>query len=160
MRGSDEMSSPTPPDDLGGDPACWAHLDETDQPDPRSGGADLSVWDLGLPNTSGPGGAVWNLPHGGDLDANLVHLHAGEVVEAHVNHEVDVAMYVQSGRGEIVIDGTTHQLRDATFALVPKGARRRIWAGPSGITFLSIHRRRGPLSIRSSGSSRDGDDGG
>lgn len=130
-------------DDLGGDPACWAHL---------FGGADdpsRVVVDLDATATAGAGGAVWSLPHGGDLDANLVWLGPGHTIGEHVNREVDVLVFVRTGTGRITIDDEVHDVRSDALALIPRGARRRIEAGPSGISYLSVHRRRDPLTIAS-----------
>lgn len=115
----------------------------------------LVVVDLGATDTRGHDGAVWSLPHGGDLDANLVHLDAGGVIGAHVNNEVDVAMSVMSGSGALVVDGVHHDLSVDVFASIPKGVQREVRAGSDGITYLSIHRRRSPLAIgvRPAGSS-------
>jgi quercetin dioxygenase-like cupin family protein len=107
----------------------------------------LVVVDLGATDTSGHDGAVWSLPHGGDLDANLVHLDAGGVIGAHVNSEVDVAMSVMSGNGTLIVEGINHDLSVDVFALIPRGVRREVRAGSEGITYLSIHRRRNPLTI-------------
>lgn len=107
----------------------------------------LVVVDLGATDTSGHDGVVWSLPHGGDLDANLVHLDAGGVIGAHVNSEVDVAMSVMSGNGTLIVEGINHDLSVDVFALIPRGVRREVRAGSEGITYLSIHRRRNPLTI-------------
>jgi mannose-6-phosphate isomerase-like protein (cupin superfamily) len=128
----------------GGDPPCWAHLFEGDD---AGGGVAPVVADLGSVDLAGRGGAVWNLPHTGDLDANLVHLNPREVIDEHVNREVDVLYVVQSGSAELVIDGAPHALQADVVALVPTGARRRLTAGPTGVTYLTVHRRRGPLTI-------------
>lgn len=104
------------------------------------------VVDLGS-SVSGSGGAIWSLPHGGDLDANLVRLAAGGGIGEHTNSEVDVLVFVQSGSGEIVIEDVRHFLGSDHLVLVPRGARRSISAGPSGITYLSVHRRRAGLGI-------------
>lgn len=140
--------------DLGGDPACWSHLagddgDDVGLPD------GVVVVDLGAPQAGG--GAIWSLPHGGDLDANLVRLDADGTIGEHVNNEVDVLMFVQCGAGQIHVDGTSRELGADHLVLVPRGARRSITAGPSGITYLSVHRRRSPLGIgRSAGAREDG----
>lgn len=105
------------------------------------------VVDLGACPTAGASGAVWSLPRSGDLDANLVRLAPGEVIDQHVNDEVDVLMFVQSGRGELVVDGRRHLLAADSLALVPRGARRAIAAGSPGVTYLTVHRRRGPMTI-------------
>jgi len=109
-------------------------------------GHDPVVVDLGSAPT-GSGGAVWSLPHGGDLDANLVRLDAGEGIGDHVNNDVDVLLFVQSGSGRLIIDGAATTLGADHLALIPRTTTRSIAAGPSGITYLSVHRRRGPLGI-------------
>lgn len=135
--------------ELGGDPACWAHLFDEEGEGPTEVGA--AVWDLGATDievaATGVTGAGWSLPHGGDLDANLVHVAPGEGIGAHVNDEVDVLLLVLSGRGELAVDGTSHRLAAHTLALVPKGAARELSAEAVGITYLSVHRRRAPLGI-------------
>jgi mannose-6-phosphate isomerase-like protein (cupin superfamily) len=103
--------------------------------------------DLGSIATRGRSGAVWSLPHGGDLDANLVRLDADGAIESHVNNEVDVLIAVVSGCGHLLIDDASHDLRGDMIALVPKGARRTIVADVRGMSYLSIHRRREPLGI-------------
>ena len=95
------------------------------------------------------GGAIWSLPHGGDLDANLVRLAPDARIGRHVNDELDVLLVVQSGAGEIEVDGERRQLAADHLALIPKGSERMIEAGESGFTYLSIHQRRGPLTISS-----------
>ena len=67
--------------------------------DSSGGRPALVVVDLGAIDTSGRDGVVWSLPHGGDLDVNLVHLAAGGSIGAHVNDEVDVAGSVMTGSG-------------------------------------------------------------
>jgi quercetin dioxygenase-like cupin family protein len=107
----------------------------------------MTVADLGSLSSAGGPGAVWSLPHGGDLDANLVRLRPGDTIDDHVNDEVDVLLFVQSGGGELIIDDTEYPLRSDVLALIPKGSRRRIAAGPKGVFYLSVHLRRGALTI-------------
>ena len=57
--------------DVGGDAPCWAHRFEGNE---RMAPV---VADLGSVDLSGGSGAVWSLPHDGDLDANLVHGESG-----------------------------------------------------------------------------------
>lgn len=130
--------------DLGGDPPCWAHLldePDTDQKRHRSTHVDLSqIGDDGS-------GAVWSLPHGGDLDANLIRLDAGEEIESHVNSAVDVFIVVWDGAGEITIDDQALSLQPGVAVLVQRGSRRAIQAGHDGVRYLTVHRRRDPLTI-------------
>lgn len=135
-------------DDVGGDAPCWAHLLDGDEPsdpfgrEPRS----ATIVDLGATDTRGRG-AVWSLPHGGDLDANLVHLDPGDAIDAHVNAEVDVALLVIAGSGTITIEGHAATIGRDSFAVVPKGTCREVRASTGGITYLSIHRSRGGLTL-------------
>lgn len=105
-----------------------------------------TVVDLGSAAT-GSGGAVWSLPHGGDLDANLVRLAPHAAIGEHVNNEVDVLLFVQSGTGNININGTDVLVSGDHLALIPRGASRSVTAGPAGVTYLSVHRRRELLTI-------------
>lgn len=128
-------------DDLGGDPACWAHLfDDTDTE--AADGVDLA----GL-SPSGGSGAIWSLRHGGDLDANVVWLRPDDTIDEHVNDEVDVLLVVWSGGGQLTSDGRPVELRAGTVVQIDRGVRRRIAAGPDGVTYLSVHRRRDGLRI-------------
>lgn len=106
------------------------------------------VVDLGATDTTGPPGVVWSLPHGGDLDANLVHLDPGGAIPPHVNHEVDVILTVVGGRGCVIVGGTSHPLHTDVLAVIPKGTHREIRADDHrGLTYLSVHRHRPPLGI-------------
>ncbi len=108
----------------------------------------MTVTDLGGVPTSGRDGVVWSLPHGGDLDANLVRLGPDAAIGEHCNDEVDVLIYVQSGSGELTRDDAVLPLSGEDLALIPRGSRRAIRAGNRGITYLSIHRRRNGLTLK------------
>ena len=128
-------------DDTGGEAPCRAGELTAD----GTGGRVLVEADLDA--AAGAGGAVWNLPHDGDLDANLVRLDPGQRIAEHGNDEVDVMFVVRSGSGEIAVDGIRHVLGPTSLALVPRGSRRAVVAGSEGIVYLTVHRRRGPLTI-------------
>jgi quercetin dioxygenase-like cupin family protein len=152
--------------DVGGEPACWAHLvddlDTRHESDSRQeparsvtshGAADRSTYidlaqlvDEGVVDDGA--GAAWSLPHGGDLDANLIPLLPDGRIAEHVNAEVDVLVVVWDGGGRMTIDGRVLALSAGIVVLVPRDARRAIEAGPDGIRYLSIHRRRDGLTIR------------
>jgi quercetin dioxygenase-like cupin family protein len=126
-----------PDHEQGGDPACWLHLFEDEHP-----ALVTDLVDIGE-----VGGAVWSLPHGGDLDANLVRLAPSARIAEHVNRDVDVLVVVRRGGGELVVGGTTHALTETTVAMVPRDSTRSIRAGADGLDYLSIHRRRDPMQI-------------
>ena len=113
---------------------------------PTTSGPGLVV-ESDVDRSVGIGGVVWKLPHGGDLDGNLVRLAPGRSIEEHRNDEVDVLLVVRSGDGELVVDGAAHPLSPTTIAVVPRGTLRTITAGRDGIAYLSVHRRRSGLEI-------------
>jgi quercetin dioxygenase-like cupin family protein len=133
-----------PDHEQGGDPACWAHI--FDEP-PTESAAACQLVDLAT--VAGVGGAVWSLPHGGDLDVNLVRLAPGEAIGEHVNHDVDVLIVAREGAGELSVDGVVHALTESVVASVAKGASRSVRAGERGLAYLSVHRPRPALGIRS-----------
>jgi quercetin dioxygenase-like cupin family protein len=92
-------------------------------------------------------GPVWGT-ESDDLNATLLAWPAGEANPEHVNAERDVLVVVVSGGGSLEVDGQAHELGPGDAVLVPKGASRRLAAGPHGIRYLSVHRRRDRLQIR------------
>jgi quercetin dioxygenase-like cupin family protein len=95
----------------------------------------------------GGSGALWSLPHGGDLDANLVQLSSGEEIAQHVNSEVDVFVVVCDGTGALTVDDRRLPLRPGVAVLVPRDTRRAIRAGRDGVRYFSVHRRRDSLAV-------------
>ncbi len=137
-------------DDLGGEPACWAHLVgemEVESVARRNDAVRPDGVDLSGLTESGSSGAVWSLRHGGDLDANVVWLRPDDTIDEHVNDEVDVLVVVWSGEGELTSDGRPVALRPGVVVQIERGARRSVVASPDGVTYLSVHRRRDGLSI-------------
>lgn len=109
---------------------------------------DGESFDLNAVDRAGADGALWSLPHGGDLDANLVRLSAGARVESHVNDAVDVLVVAVEGGGVVTVDGAPHELRPGRLVLVPKGCARSIAAtADSDVVYLTVHRSRPLLGI-------------
>ena len=88
-----------------------------------------------------------------DLNATLLVWRDGEGQPAHVNEERDVALVALAGAGTLVVDGREHALAEGMLAIVPRGATRSVVAGADGLRCLSLHRRRGGLTIQRSPSS-------
>jgi quercetin dioxygenase-like cupin family protein len=127
-----------PDDDVGGDPACWAHLFEED-----SGSAPL-VTRADLPAVARDAetrGAVW-ASHSDDLNVNLIVFSAGEGVPDHVNTELDVLIVGVSGHGLVNINGETYALVVGIAVIVPKGTVRSTHALSERFSYLTCHRRR------------------
>lgn len=95
----------------------------------------------------GPG-TVWTQREGRDLNANLVRFPRGEGVGEHVNEEVDVLFLGVSGSGIVEVDGREHALGAGVLVLAPRGARRATRSTSGDFSYLTVHRRRGPMRLR------------
>lgn len=94
-------------------------------------------------------GALWRLAEDGrQLDANVVRLAAESRVAAHVEPDLDVLLYVVDGAGLLDTEDGDRPLAAGGLVWLPRGARRGVAAGPEGLTYLTVHRRRPGLSIR------------
>ena len=91
-------------------------------------------------------GPLWGLASD-DLNATLLSWPAGHAIDEHVNAGLDVLLIVLDGGGTVHVDGRPHSVGTGEAMLIEKGTRRSITAGPDGLRYLSIHRRRGPLQI-------------
>jgi quercetin dioxygenase-like cupin family protein len=140
MRPARRALAVTSPTDEGGDPACWAHLYLDDEA--------LAV-DLTAALHHPGDGVHWTLEPDGDLNANLVRLDPGHEVAEHTNVEVDVLVIVLAGDGHAMVDGGRVGLAPQVVLHLPKGRRRSLHAGDDGLSYLTVHRRRGPLVIGS-----------
>jgi mannose-6-phosphate isomerase-like protein (cupin superfamily) len=94
-----------------------------------------------------PGGPVWGL-ESEDLNATLLVWPSGGGPPEHVNAERDVLVAVVEGTAVLEHGDERHELAPGDGAIVPKGAARRIEAGPDGVRYLSVHLRRPRLAIR------------
>ncbi|GAA2823639.1 cupin domain-containing protein [Kribbella solani] len=89
-------------------------------------------------------GAWWTLAESGrQLDANLVHLPPGRHVGEHVEPDLDVLLVVVEGSGTIGEPVSTGSL-----VWLPHGSRRELTAGPDGLSYLTVHRRRPGMQIK------------
>jgi len=96
---------------------------------------------------AGTGRAVLWALETADLDVNLVAWPAGDGVADHVNDQVDVLLVVVGGGLLLRLDGSDVPLAAGQAIVVPKGTSRSITAEATGVTYLSAHRRRGPLNV-------------
>ncbi len=86
-------------------------------------------------------GAQWSLSGDRELEANVVHIPAGEAIAEHLGR-LDVVVVGVAGEGFMRIDGEPYELRAGLLIFVPRGSTRSFQAGLSGLTYLTLHRRR------------------
>jgi quercetin dioxygenase-like cupin family protein len=101
-----------------------------------------------LGEVAGAGNGVqWTLPAPSQLNVNLVHLDPGASIADHVAHDVDVVVLVLAGTG--VLEGIDLHVELAEHMLIhlPAGTSRALRAGPAGLGYVTVHRRRGPMQI-------------
>lgn len=100
-----------------------------------------------LDDLAGPG-AVWRLEvDSRDLDANLIALRPGDDIEIHDGPDLDVLIHVVAGSGHLQTATGTLSLGRGIVAWLPRGSRRGFLAGPSGLHYLTVHRRRHPSAL-------------
>ncbi|MFG2987781.1 hypothetical protein ACGFZK_00385 [Streptomyces sp. NPDC048257] len=99
------------------------------------------------PTADAPVRVVWTLgDRGRDLDANLVRLGAGAVVEEHTETVLGMLVFVVAGAGEIRTPDRAVALTPGCVAWLPAGTTRALRAGPDGLVYTTAHRRRPPLT--------------
>lgn len=101
----------------------------------------------GISSNTRASGAVWTEREGRDLNANLVRFPRGEGVGEHVNEEVDVLFIGVSGSGIVELEGREHALGAGVLLLAPRGARRSTRSISESFSYLTVHRRRGPVRL-------------
>ena len=107
--------------------------------------ADAVVDLLGLEGT----GPLWGMASA-DLNATLLVWPPGHELVEHVTGELDVLLVVLEGGGVATVDEQKHALVPGSALLIERGSSRAIRAGPDGLRYVSVHRRRGPLQVAAS----------
>lgn len=94
-------------------------------------------------------GALWHLAEQGrELDANVVRLPPGAEVGEHQEDVLDVLLVVLAGNGRLRTGGgEVLDLAPTTVTWLPRTSRRSLEAGPEGLAYLTVHRRRPGLAI-------------
>jgi quercetin dioxygenase-like cupin family protein len=96
------------------------------------------------------GGARWTLSEPGrQLDANLIHLPPGRRVDTHIEPDLDVLLVALAGAGTIGAPDDPQSVAKGNLVWLPHGSTRNITAGADGLSYLTVHRRRPGLQIKS-----------
>lgn len=96
-----------------------------------------------------PAGALWKLAEPGrQLDANVVRIPAAGRVDTHTEPDLDVLLLVLDGAAVLVRTDGERPLRAGVLTWLPHGSTRGVVAGPDGVTYLTVHRRRPGMRIQ------------
>jgi quercetin dioxygenase-like cupin family protein len=93
------------------------------------------------------GGPVWGAASA-DLNATLLEWPAGRGPAEHVNEQLDVLYVVLAGSATLTVDGESRELSNGEAAIVDKGSRRALVAGPDRVRYLTAHVRREGLQLK------------
>jgi uncharacterized protein (DUF2249 family)/quercetin dioxygenase-like cupin family protein len=93
-------------------------------------------------------GAVWKLQGGErDLDSNVIALAPNSGIDAHAGADVDVLIHVLAGSGRLTTEQGEIELVPGALLWLPKRSRRRFSAGPEGLRYLTVHKKREILPL-------------
>ncbi|MFF4548529.1 hypothetical protein [Streptomyces sp. NPDC001435] len=94
-------------------------------------------------------GVLWKLAESGrQLDANLVRLPAGGHIGTHSEPDLDVLVLIVTGDGVMDSPEGALPLTEGGLLWLPHGSTRSITAGPNGLAYVTVHRRRPGMQIR------------
>ncbi|GAA3951390.1 hypothetical protein GCM10022384_01390 [Streptomyces marokkonensis] len=97
-------------------------------------------------------GALWKLAEPGrQLDANVVRVPAAGRVDTHTEPDLDVLLLVLDGAAALLCTDGERPLRPGVLTWLPHGSTRAVQAGPGGVTYLTVHRRRPGMRIQPPG---------
>lgn len=93
-------------------------------------------------------GAVWKLEvRDRDLDSNIIAIPPDGVIDAHAGPDLDVLIHVLGGSGTLTSERGTLDLGPGVLAWLPRRSMRQLSAGPRGLRYLTVHRRRQALVL-------------
>ncbi|MGI5365468.1 hypothetical protein C9J60_26590 [Streptomyces sp. A244] len=97
----------------------------------------------------GSAGALWRLAEPGrQLDANLVRVPPRGSIGTHAEPDLDVLLLVVTGDGTLGAADGPHPVEPGSLVWLPHGSVRNVTAGESGLTYVTVHRRRPGMQIQ------------
>ncbi|GAA3640452.1 hypothetical protein GCM10022236_48850 [Microlunatus ginsengisoli] len=97
-------------------------------------------------------GAIWKLETAErHLDANVIALPAGTIIQKHWGPDLDVMMHVIAGSGRLTTESGYVDLNPGDLIWLPRRSQRQITAGRAGLRYLTVHPRRQSLVLEPPG---------
>ncbi|SBS74062.1 conserved hypothetical protein [uncultured Mycobacterium sp.] len=92
---------------------------------------------------------AWRLePRDRDLDSNIIALPPDGVIDTHTGPDLDVLIHVIAGSGQLGTERGGVELAPGALVWLPRRSERRVSAGPNGLRYLTVHRRRESLVLQ------------
>jgi hypothetical protein len=108
-----------------------------------------NAFDVAAAPDDGRAGALWKLePDPRHLDSNIVRVPADTAIAPHAGPDLDVMMLVLGGGGELLTASDRIPLSPGALVWLPRLSSRSIAAGPDGLTYLTVHPKRPPMTIQ------------
>lgn len=85
-----------------------------------------------------------------DLDSNVIALAAGDTIDTHRGPDLDVMIHVLTGSGSLITECGTVELHPGALLWLPRRSQRAFAAGPQGLSYLTVHKRRQSLLLDTS----------
>ncbi|MBN3453324.1 DUF2249 domain-containing protein [Mycobacterium sp. DSM 3803] len=94
-------------------------------------------------------GAVWKLQmRDRGLDSNIIVLAPETGIDAHAGPDLDVLIHVLDGSGRLTTELGSFELTPGDVVWLPRRSHRQFSAGPHGLRYLTVHRRRQALVVQ------------
>ncbi|MFE7902389.1 hypothetical protein ACFU3E_33825 [Streptomyces sp. NPDC057424] len=94
-------------------------------------------------------GALWRLAEPGrQLDANLIRIPPHGSIDAHAEPDLDVLLLVVAGDGTLGSAAGPSPVESGSLVWLPHGSVRSVTAGGSGLSYVTVHRRRPGMRIQ------------
>lgn len=102
-----------------------------------------------ISDDSAPAGALWRLAESGrQLDANLIRIPPQGRIDTHTEPDLDVLLLVVAGDGTLGPAADPQPLAPGSLVWLPHGSERSLVAGSRGLSYVTVHRRRPGMQIR------------
>ncbi len=95
-------------------------------------------------------GVVWKLPvEVRDLDSNVIALPPDGRIDTHRGPDCDVLLHVLAGSGTLTTElDVDVVLEPGDVVWLPRGSQRQFSSGPTGLRYLTVHKRRSALILQ------------
>lgn len=104
-----------------------------------------------LDERAGQSGPAWSITTAQrDLDTNIIVLAPDATITTHAGPDVDVLVHILNGTGVLITELTDTAITSGMLLFLPRRSMRGFTAGPDGLRYLTVHRKRESLVLNTS----------